>query len=283
MENWFVDALLVTLSIGIVAFVNKIFAKRKYDQRFAAIILYGIMFILAIGYGLSFGVVGVELVPFLSIVLFGVLVYFYSIIMMTALRYLPTSVYFVNVRLISSFILLFIGIVFFGDSVSIDRWIGFFVGVMAMVLLLEKDSSMKNVNYRKGIWILILGAVVLVFSHVLYKSFASITDIIPTFLLITFLSAFLSAIIFGHKQIKINKQYFKEIFVINLGLAVLYFYYFVMLFKVYAVGSLGISYKIQSYSPFVPIVLAAIVYKEKISFKKKIALVLVAISLWFFM
>jgi drug/metabolite transporter (DMT)-like permease len=203
--------------------------------------------------------------------------------MMTALRYLPTSVYFVNVRLISSFVLLFVGIIFFGDSVPIDKWIGFFVGVMAMVLLFEKDSSTKNVNYKKGIWILVLGAVVLVFSHALYKSFAAVTDIVPTFLLITFLSAFLSAIVFGHKQIKINKRYFKEIFVINLGLAVLYFYYFVMLFKVYAVGSLGISYKIQSYSPFIPIVLAAIVYKEKISFKKKIALVLVAVSLWFFM
>jgi drug/metabolite transporter (DMT)-like permease len=283
MESWFVDALLVTLSIGIVAFVNKVFAKRKYDQRFAAIILYGIMSVIAIGYGLWFGIIGVEVTTFLLIVLFGVFVYFYSIIMMTALRYLPTSVYFVNVRLISSFVLLFVGIIFFEDSVSIDKWIGFFVGVVAMVLLFEKDGGTKNVNYKKGIWILILGAVVLIFSHALYKSFASVTGIVPTFLLITFLSAFLSAIIFGHKQIKINKQYFKEIFVINLGLAILYFYYFVMLFKVYAEGALGISYKIQSYSPFIPIVLAAIVYKEKISFKKKIALVLVAISLWFFM
>lgn len=64
--------------------------------------------------------------------------------------------------------------------------------------------------------------------------------------------------------------------------ASLYFFYFVMLMNVYRNGDLGISYKIQSYSPFIPIILSAFIYKEKISKKKKIALILVAISLWFF-
>jgi drug/metabolite transporter (DMT)-like permease len=282
MENWFVNALFVTLSIGIVAFVNKIFAKRKYDQNFSAIILYGIMSLLSIPYVLIIGVVGINIAQLLQIILFGSFVYLYSIIMMTALRYLPTSVYFINVRLISSFILLFIGIVFFGDNISLSKWIGFFVGVVAMSLLFEKGKETKNINYKKGIKILFLGAGVLVFSHSLYKSFATIPEISATFLMVTFISAFFTALIFGYKKIEVNKKYFKEIFGISLGLAVLYFYYFVMLFRVYESGSLGISYKIQSYSPFIPIVLAAIVYKEKISFKKKIALVLVAVSLWFF-
>jgi drug/metabolite transporter (DMT)-like permease len=282
MDSWFLDALLVTLSIGIVAFVNKIFAKRKYDQSFSAIILYGIMSLLSIPYVLIIGVVGINIAQLLQIILFGAFVYLYSIIMMTALRYLPTSVYFINVRLISSFILLFIGIVFFGDNISLSRWIGFFVGVVAMSLLFEKGKETKNINYKKGIKILFLGAGVLVFSHSLYKSFATIPEISATFLMITFISAFFTALIFGYKKIESNKKYFKEIFGISLGLAVLYFYYFVMLFRAYESDSLGISYKIQSYSPFIPIVLAAIVYKEKISFKKRIALVLVAVSLWFF-
>ncbi len=282
MENWFIDALLVTLSIGIVAFVNKIFAKRKYDQNFSAIILYGIMSLLSILYVLITGVVGINMVQLLQIILFGAFVYLYSIIMMTALRYLPTSVYFINVRLISSFILLFIGIIFFGDNISLSRWIGFLVGVVAMTLLFEKGEEIKNINYKKGVKILLLGAVVLVFSHSLYKSFAIIPEISATFLMITFISAFFTALVFGYKKIESNKKYFKEVFGISFGLAVLYFYYFVMLFRVYESGSLGISYKIQSYSPFVPIVLSAIIYKEKISFKKKIALVLVAVSLWFF-
>lgn len=55
-----------------------------------------------------------------------------------------------------------------------------------------------------------------------------------------------------------------------------------MLMDVYRNGSLVISYKIQSYSPFIPIILSAFIYKEKISTKKKIALILVAVSLWFF-
>jgi len=282
MSFWFINTLLVTLSIGIVAFVNKIFAQRKYDQKFSAMVLYGIMFLISLGYFLIYPSGHLTLSDIFLVSLFGISVYTYSLIMMTALRYLSTSTYFISVRLISSFTLLFIGIFFFGDHISLNSWLGFSLGVVAIALLFEREEKQKTSNYSKGLLLLLIGTISVIFGHTLYKNFSSRIDIAPIFLLISFLSAFITSLLFGVKTIKNNKLYFKEILKLNSAQAVLYFIYFVLLFKTYRLGALGISYKIQSYSPFIPIILSAIIYKEKISTKKKIALVLVAISLWFF-
>ena len=72
---------------------------------------------------------------------------------MTALRYIPTSTFFINVRLLSSFSLLFIGIIFFQDIISQNEIIGFTLGIIAMILLFEKENK-KYTNYKKGIIIL---------------------------------------------------------------------------------------------------------------------------------
>ena len=152
-----------------------------------------------------------------------------------------------------------------------------------MLLLFEKDEGEYKTSKWKGILILLFGAGVLIFGHTVNKLLSPGIDKIPTILALFNFSAFIFLLIISWNKFQECKKDLKSIFLINIVQAAIYFFYFVMLMKVYRLGDLGISYKIQSYSPFIPIVLAAIVYKEKISFKKKIALVLVAISLWFFM
>ncbi len=280
-QNWFVSTLLTTLFIGLVAFVNKIFAERKYNQYLAVLVLYGILTIIS---GFYILITSWDILSSRDVVwsiLFGIEISLYSLIMLQALKYLPASTYFVNVRLLSSFTLLFIGIVFFKDVISISEWIGFVLGVIAIVLLFEKDEKSSK-NYKKGVLLLLVGVWLLIFGHTVVKVFSSQANIIPIVLFISFLSAFLFSLIIGYKTIAKNKKDLPGIVGINFIQAVLFFLYFLLLFRIYNMGDLGISYKIQSYSPFIPIILSAIIYKEKISTKKKIALILVAISLWFF-
>ncbi len=127
-----------------------------------------------------------------------------------------------------------------------------------------------------------LGSLVLIFTNAIAKLSSIEYDKAPVVLVVMCFSAFLTSLVLGYKKIATNKKYFLPILKINLIQGGLYFFYFVMLMNVYRNGDLGISYKIQSYSPFIPIILSAFIYKEKISKKKKIALILVAISLWFF-
>ena len=279
--NWFTAALLVTISIGIVAFINKIFAERKYDERFSAMVLYGIMFAFSLVYLSFFQVKSLEFFDVFLLVIWGIVICSYSLIMMAALKYLPTSTYFISVRLSSSLILLVIGIFFFGDLISNYEILGLFLGVLAMLLLFEKEQK-ENLDYKKGVFFLILGILVLVLGHAIAKIFSTKFDLIPTVLVLIFFSSFLFSLLVGYRTINNNRKYFKSIFIINFWQAILYFFYFVMLFKVYGMGDLGISYKIQSYSPFIPIILSSIIYKEKITKKKMVALVLTIFSLWFF-
>jgi uncharacterized membrane protein len=110
-QNWLLLTLIVTISIGIVAFINKIFAQRKYNVQFSTLVLYCIMLFISIVLAFVQGFSSLAEIGNKNIfwcVLWGVQFYGYSFVMMNALRYLPTSTYFITVRLSSSFILLMI-------------------------------------------------------------------------------------------------------------------------------------------------------------------------------
>lgn len=283
-QYWLAITLIVTFSIGIVAFINKIFAERKYDVKFSTLMLFAIMFSFSLISWIviwfsSFSELGAKNI-LLCLVWWGQ-IYSYSFIMMSALKYLPTSTYFITARLASSFLLLMVGMLFFWDQISWKEAVGFLFGVGAMSLLFEKEWN-KHEKYKTGILFLILGIISLVLGHSITKVLSFELTYIPTILSLTFFSASTIALIFWYKNIKANMKYFQEIWKVNLMQSIFYFVYFYALFYVYNFGDLGISYKIQSYSPFIPIILAAIVYKEKISLKKSIAIVLTVLSLYFF-
>ncbi|MCA9460330.1 MAG: EamA family transporter [Nanoarchaeota archaeon] len=207
--------------------------------------------------------------------------YSYALIMMNALKYLPTSTYFIGVRLGSSFVLLAFGIIFFKDIISNLEFFGYILGIFAIILLFEKEKKEKT-NFKKGVPILLFGILSLVVGHSITKYFSLNNEITPSILTLAFLFSIIFSFIFGYKNIKKNLIHLKPIFLINLVQGFLYVFYFIMLFYVYKIGDLGISYKIQSYSPFIPIILSAIIYKEKITKKRALAIVLTILSLWFF-
>lgn len=284
LENWLFLTILITISIGIVAFINKIFAERKYNVQFSLLVLYVIMFCISlllwsIQWFVSLATIWRENI--ILCILWGIQFYGYSYVMMNALKYLPTSTYFISVRLSSSFVLLAIGILFFWDIISIKEILWFILGVWAMILLFENNNQ-KITHLKKWLLFLLFWIICLVFWHTITKVLSLEIDQVPTLLAIAFSSAFVTAGIFWYKSIMWNTSQIKEIFVINIIQSFFFFLYFYFLFQVYSLWDLWISYKIQSYSPFVPIILAAIIYREKITQKQWIWIALTALSLYFF-
>jgi len=283
-DNWLFLTLLVTISVGIVAFINKIFAERKYNVQLSLLILYAIMFCISLVLGFFQWFTLLSNIWTKSIVwcvLWGAQFYGYSFVMMNALKYLPTSTYFITVRLSSSFILLFIGILFFGDIITYKEILGFLLWIWAMLLLFEnKNESITNL--KKWLIFLWFWIFCLVFWHTITKVLSLEINQVSTLLTIAFWSAFIIASLFWYKSISWNTRQVKEIFIINLVQSFFFFIYFYFLFQVYNLWDLGISYKIQSYSPFIPIILAAIIYREKITLKQGMGIFLTVFSLYFF-
>lgn len=283
MDIWFIFSIVSTLLVGTIAFINKIFAERKYDPKFSAIILGFIMFFISFIYILlNESYTSITIIQFFLSLIWGFQMYSYALIMMIALKFLPTSTYFISVRLGSSFILFSIGIIFFNDVITNLEFFGFILGAVAISLLFEKENK-KNTNYKKGIPILILGIISLTVGHTITKYISLDQTSSPFLLSLSCFFFFIFSILFGFKNIKPNLINLKPIFLINLLQGSLYLIYFsFILFYVYRLGDLGISYKIQSYSPFIPIILSFMIYKEKITKKQFIAIILSLISFWFF-
>lgn len=282
--SWLLLTLLVTISIGIVAFISKIFAERKYNVQVSLLVLYAIMFVISLTLWFIQGFVDLADIWKENIfwsILWGSQFYGYSFVMMNALKYLPTSTYFITVRLSSSFILLAIWMIFFWDIISRKEVLWFFLWICAMLLLFE-NKNQRISNLKKGLFFLAAWIVCLVFWHTITKLLSLDLYQVPTLLSIAFWSAFTMSLIFWYKHVYSNIHDLKSIFWINLIQSFFFFIYFYFLFQVYNLWDLGISYKIQSYSPFIPIILAAIIYREKISNRQALWIAITAISLYFF-
>ena len=283
-QYWLLITLLVTFSIGIVAFTNKIFAEKKYNPQLSAWVLYVYLFIITLIFWAIFGFSSLSevwLYHSVLAIIWGFQFYLYSVVMIFALRYLPTSTYFLSIRLTSSFILLLIGLFIFWDIITTREYIWFFIWAVAMLFLFECERNSKF-DYKKWIYFLWLWIFFVVIWHSITKVLASNLEHILILLLIAFFAASILSFTLGWKHITQNIWQIKGIAQINLIQAFFYFIYFYFLFYVYHFGSLGISYNIQSYSPFIPIILAAIIYREHISLQRGIGIFLSALSLYFF-
>lgn len=279
--SWFVWALLTTLSIGLVGFINKIIVEKKYNQGLSAISFYGaqsIIYLLLLIFLANYQV-SVTVITFG--ILWGLLDYFYIRARFISLEGISSSLFFINARLFSSLALLLLGILFFGDIISTKEYIGFFLGFVVFALLFEKEK-IKNENYKKGILFLGIGIVLIIIIHFGIKY---ITTILNNIFLLFFsyaLTGLIIALMINRRNLKKEIKNKAGTIYWNVAHALLFFFYIYFLFRTYNLADLGIAYKIQSYSLFIPIILSIIVYNEKINTKKIIAFILTIISLWFF-
>ena len=280
-EYWFLFALLSMLLVGLISFTNKIFAEKKFKASHLAVFVNGTMSILAFIYLLFNFEISYDILLIILAIFFGIQIYLYNIIMIYGLRIVPTSTFVVNVRLISSISLLIIGILFFGDIISNYELIGFVLGVIAIILLFENQGSIQRNEYLKGILYVLLGSLLLIFGHLVSKLFTT-SQQFPFLIFISFTAAFIVSIIFGYKELFKKNQEIKTILKLSIFQGTLGFIYTLSLIYVYTYGDLGISYKIMSYSPFIPIILSFIIYNENISKKQWFALAITILSLWFF-
>jgi len=281
LSYWFTSALLTCLSVGLVGFINKVIVEKKYDQKLSAVSFYLAQVIIYIIAFIYIGNYEISLIIIFFGVLWGILDYFYLRTRFISLQGISSYLFFINSRLFSSLALLLLGVVIFGDNISLYEYMGFFIGFIVFGLLFEKEK-VKNIDYKKGLTFLGIGIILLILVHFGIKYVSTIlTNIYLLFLSYAF-TALIISIFVNRKDINMQIKDFSNIIYLNIIHAFLFFFYIYFLFNTYNLADLGIAYKIQSYSIFIPIILSIIVYKEKVTYKKMIAFILTMISLWFF-
>ena len=280
-------ALGASICSGIYGFLGKVATERKYD-----VYLYtwhSVM--ISVFLGAFFFLGDISNFHFDKTLFFTSIILWISdvsvfLLLMKSLSYLSTSLVFINYRVISSFFLICIGIFFFQEQVSFLNLIGFFLWFSVFFLLYENEKKEKEHKEIKK-WIIYLSICIIMASiwHAVFKYFASEVHIesfyffrgIVAFLFVSFI------ICIRKKKFKYLPKSKKDLLLPVLNAIFFTAYYMFFLQKAYALGYLSISYKILSYSVFIPIILSMIFYGEKLTGKRLIAIALTMVSIIFFM
>lgn len=282
VDTWFINALIMSGSVGTFMFLNKVIVEKKYNEAMMFVSFYFFVFIILTGlFFLNSDFLNISLTTLLFWIAWWIWDYLNFRTRIISLRHLPASMYFISMRLSSSLLLLMLGIFYFGDNISRMEFIWFILGFIVFALLFENEK-MKDADYKKGILFLIISSLILVFLHFTIKESITLNLDLYWFLFVFWLTAFSLSVVSQFSKINLKVERLPQIIGVNIIQAILLITYFIFLLKTYSLWDLGISYKILSYSMFIPIIGSIVFFKEKITWMKALAFVLTIVSLWFF-
>lgn len=124
-EYWFIFAIIASISIGLYGFAQKMQSEQGSISN-ATFIFYSYvaMTLFPVVAMIFFGTLPVFEKEELLYSLFITSVYIYIIkTRLLSLKYLSSSTYFINYRIISSVWLLLIGILFFSENISLKEYL----------------------------------------------------------------------------------------------------------------------------------------------------------------
>lgn len=206
--------------------------------------------------------------------------------LMTALKYLNVSFAFVFIRVISSFLVLFIWLYILWDNLSIYNILWFFLGAFAIFLLSWFKIWQKLDLHPKGLIAAVIATLSIVFGNSYYKYMIEDVQVHDyTALQFTITGTLIFLYMIMRKKVKkISWSQVKRVFPYSLITVCIFMVFFLYLIpNMYLLWTLSLSYKMLSYSLIVPILLSIIFLWEAVNKTRIIAFVLTIISIFLFL
>lgn len=206
--------------------------------------------------------------------------------MLTALKYLNVSFALVFIRIISSFVLLYVGITLLWDQLSLANIGGFLLWALAIFLLSWYRIGQKIKMHPKWIIALMGTTVCIILSHAYLKYIVADVNI-PNLMMLKFSVTFACIILYmtlrkKFKNLNMQQTRLLAPYVgITAILFLLHFLYFLP--GMYLAGPLSLGYKMLSYSLIVPIILSVVFLWEPINRTRILAFGLTVISIFLFL
>lgn len=212
--------------------------------------------------------------------------FFVPLGMLTAFKYLNMSFALISIRLISSFLILWIWVYLLNDQLSVLNIVGFFLWAGAIFLLSWFQFGKKIELHPKGIIALIACTLGIVISNSYFKYILpeiDIYDFMPLQFSVTGFLLFLY-MFFRKKLSAFTKhEFYKGLpFALVTGIVFL-FHFLYFLPNIYLLGPLSLWYKMLSYSLIIPILLSVIFLWEPINKTRIIAFGLTIVSIFLFL
>lgn len=274
MMGWFGLALLSTFLFGIQNFLYKVSAVRKQSSH---IVTLASTITVAVASIILFFITRGEIreVGFLLIIalICAVFTVINSITKIEGLKFIPTSIFYPVIK--ASIALTLIASIFiFGETLGLKQWLGVIFIIIVVILLSTSDKKEKIKNLKFGLLFAAgcalantlynIGSKFAV-ERVNYNNFLGIMYLFSIFFTLT------SMKIFEKKEKTKNT---KGSLITGGIIGLFIFGGFLLGLKALVGGPLGVITAINSLSLIIPIVLGALIYKERVTFKRVFAVLL---------
>lgn len=278
MLGWFELTILSTLLFGIQNFLYKVSAAKKQNSHTVTL---ASTITVAVASVIFFFVTKGKIIElnFLLFVSFlcAIFTVVNSITKIEGLKFIPTSIFYPIIK--ASIALTLIASIFiFGEVLGLKQWIGIFFIVVVVILLSIQDKSEKIKNLKIGLFFAFGCALANTLYNIVskfavervdYNNFLGGMYIFSIFFTLT------SMRIFEKKEKTKNT---KGSLMIGFIIGLFIFTGFLLGLKALVSGPLGIITAINSLSLIIPIILGALIYKEKVTFKRVLAVSLAIIA-----
>ncbi len=268
MPGWLIYSLTATLFYGIMNFLYKVGAERRYVNpalvltAAATVVLAAAATLVITGTG--FGRLGPAL-PFA--VANGTLFAFGALSKFKALGLAPASVVFPVNKSNILFVIL-IGLVFFGESPTLYQWLGIGASVMVLLLLSSEQLKLSGSHVLSGIGFALLAALCTSFSMTTGKLASTRVDRTSYILLSYSLVVFVSLIAFWKRTSPEEKsRAFRGsgVFWAGAAIGLLNYFGYKLILAAFAAGSMSLIQPVLALSILIPISLSIVIYKEKLT------------------
>lgn len=288
LEPWFLSSIIACICVGFFGFFQKVKAEKTElsDNGFVFyiyVVFFTSWFIWSLFSASLMDIINLTIVVYAFIIMF-----LYTIIVKTrlqSLRYLSSSTYFINYRILSSLWLLAIGILIFSETISLQEIIGVFIGFFVFYLLIEKKNNAESdKEFYKGYVYLFIWSLCISGLQSLNKNFMlSDFNIFALMLYSGIFGIFFTFLLKNGERVvdivRLKDKGHAWLFIISWVTFSIATYTNIYAYRAW---DLAVVYKIISYSLFIPIILSIIFYNEKITLKKGVAFALTIFSIFLF-
>ncbi len=284
MPLWLTYSLFATLFYGMLNFLYKVAAEKKYLNQ-AVILISASSVVISAAVVLLIKRTGFsEFIPALPYALAnGTLFAIGALSKFKALTLAPASVVF-PVNKSNVLFVIIIGILFFDESPKINQWAGIGTSILVLILISSEQFKISGSHTLKGIFFAVFAALCTSFSMTAGK-LASVNVDRNSYILLSYTIVALISL-FGYlRRTKKEEEpgTFKKPGILLIGsiIGVLNFAGYGLVLKAFAAGSMSLVQPIFTLSILIPIFLSAAIYKEKLTLIRilSIGLSLVAVLL----
>jgi drug/metabolite transporter (DMT)-like permease len=281
MEEYLLFTFIALFAFGIQTFLYKVSAARKCNTAKTTLAFMITVSLLGFAFWIF---TKQELGKINFLIIFAIInaIFFLAttVTRINALKYIPTSISYPIIRVSTIFVVAF-SLFYFKDNLSYYQLVGIILAVLVVFILYKNDKEDKVKNFKIGLALTFIAMITSALTTTAQK-FASLyvnklSYITLSYIINIFLVLILNKQIAG--KVKNNsKKSVKEAWLIGLFIGIFNFIGFFYVLKAYAIGPLSIVAPLHDMNFVIAIILAAIIYKEKLTKRRILGIVLSAIS-----